>query len=598
MPSLSTKLLGSSAALLALSRNATSQFDWNSITPSRDLHYVKCYDGLECARALMPLDWLEESVDRTVTLAVVKVPAKVQTSDHRYGGTVMANPGGPGASGVLHMLKNGRYIQDMVGSDELHFEILSFDPRGTGLSTPRADCYASETARQAAEWQSRGAGELDSLHIPTLKRALAKAKAHGHQCARYRDEEVDFNIHEFTATASTARDMLRLVDKTEELRQETVSRPTAMDSSQQQQPLDGKRKHSSGQGRLQYYGTSYGTVLGNTFLSMFPGRVKRMILDGVVIPEHWVLGNWDESMRDNHRAVDYLYQSCFQAGSSECALRKDSDHSWHEIQQRVQALIDRLDNDPAPGVTVGGPEIFIDGVAILELISGQVFSPLDFFEGLSSTLAQAVDGNYTELLEQLVPSLSDNDNDNNKEKHGDEDAVTALARPYTWFDDAFSSVACGDAENPGNYTLSHWKHVLERILARYPRLGVRAVDQTIKCAGWQSHPKDRFAGPFISPEADPKEVEGRPSAPLLLLSSLYDPVTPLASANVVARGHPGSSVLVQKSVGHCTLFSGPSRCLRRAVRAYMADGTMPQEGAVCGGDCVPFEECPHERGHL
>jgi pimeloyl-ACP methyl ester carboxylesterase len=139
---------------------------------------------------------------------------------------------------------------------------------------------------------------------------------------------------------------------------------------------------------------------------------------------------------------------------------------------------------------------------------------------------------------------------------------------------------------------------MQGLEARYPRMGKLVAESSFTCAGWQSHPEYRFTGPFTSPAADARDVEGRPSAPLLLMSSLYDPITPLASARTVARAHPGARVLVQRGAGHCTLLAGPSACTRRVVRAYMETGEMPAEGLVCEGDCRPFEECPYERAKL
>ncbi|KAG6001717.1 hypothetical protein E4U21_003895 [Claviceps maximensis] len=447
--------------------------------------------------------------------------------------------------------------------------------------------------------------------------------------------------------------MLRLVDETEALRRRGAE-AVAMEAGAQRPRGrrgggdDGDRDGGDGSGgarhgvvnshgdadadantdqpRLLYYGTSYGTVLGNTFLSMFPGRVKRMILDGVIIADDWVRGNWDESVADTHLAIDYFYQTCFRAGAK-CALRTGSDTSWHAVRHRVDALVARLDADPVPGATVDGPEVVIDGSDVLGLIFGQLYSPLDFFESLARTLAEAVGGNYTRLLAELVPPMSDGDSDGGDNDDGDKHtheqrdadrdrdrdrAAAAILRSYTWSAETFSSVACGDTHDLGHYPLSHWQQKLQKLQARYPRLGVLIADQTIKCAGWQSHPRDRFAGPFRSPAPGPDSAPnnsasdadhhdsgpGRPSAPLLLLSNLYDPITPLDSARFVARSHPASRVLVQNSVGHCTLLSSPSKCTRRVMQAYMANGTMPDEGLVCEGDCVPFEKCPFQRGRF
>ncbi|KAG6009906.1 hypothetical protein E4U21_001008, partial [Claviceps maximensis] len=153
MPSLPATVL-CAVVLVILTTTATASsgagFDWLSLQPSWHLEYTSCYDGFDCARIHMPLDWLNRSDARTVTLAVLRVPATVPASDARHGGSLMVNPGGPGDSGVAHMLKNGRYIQSMVDSPGRRFDVLSFDARGVALSTPRADCYTSETARRAA----------------------------------------------------------------------------------------------------------------------------------------------------------------------------------------------------------------------------------------------------------------------------------------------------------------------------------------------------------------------------------------------------------------------------------------------------------------
>ncbi|OAQ67964.2 peptidase S33, tripeptidyl-peptidase [Pochonia chlamydosporia 170] len=560
---LSISLLGYSSSLFTVSH--ASAFNWDAITPTWDLRYTQCYSKFECARILMPLDYLNTTDNRTVAIAVLKVPATVDVTDPAYGGTLMVNPGGPGDSGIVHMLKNGRYIQHQIDGHK-HYEVLSFDLRGVAYSTPRADCYSNEAAREAATWQSRGLGDLDSSD-EGLKKHLVLSKAYGYQCARYRDEGVDFNIHEYTSTASIARDMLRLVDETEALRQKKLEVRTAA-----QVPLGGGNKEP----RLMYYGTSYGTILGNTFLSMFPGRVRRMMLDGVVVPESWIDVDWSGNFRDTENANDYLYQTCFNAKSN-CTLRKDTDKSWHDIQRRVDELIERLNADPVPGPTDNGPEIFITGSDIMGLIFSQLYSPLDFFEGLSTTLAQAIDGNYTRVIRSLVPPTP--------AKNGeDEEPADGIIRWFTWMSSTFASIACADANDTTGQPLQHWKRLLQRLENQYPKLGAMTASTSILCSGWQSHPKYRFTGPFTSPEPDEREVEGRPSAPLLLLSSLYDPITPLASARTVAKGHPGARVVMQRGVGHCTLLAGPSNCTRGVMRAYMATGDVPAEGTVCEGD--------------
>ena len=257
-------------------------------------------------------------------------------------------------------------------------------------------------------------------------------------------------------------------------------------------------------------------------------------------------------------------------------------------------MITYLNANPQPGASKHGPEIAMTGDDVTGLIFSQLYSPLDFFETLSQTLDQAVRGNYSSLLGQLVPSGDDDAKDDE-----DEDPADGVIRWYSWMSEASDSVVCGDANDLRHYGISKWREVVESFKARYPKVYGLGEFSPFQCAGWQTRPKYRFTGPFRSPEADQFDAaEDRSSAPLLLLSSLYDPITPLGSAHRVSKGHPGSKVLTQNSVGHCTLLASPSLCTRKVIQAYMENGTMPNDGAVCQGDCKPFQDCPHQRGRL
>lgn len=54
---------------------------------------------------------------------------------------------------------------------------------------------------------------------------------------------------------------------------------------------------------LQYLGFSYGTFLGNTFGSMFPDRVKRMVLDGVVDATDYTAQGWITNLQDTDKVM-------------------------------------------------------------------------------------------------------------------------------------------------------------------------------------------------------------------------------------------------------------------------------------------------------
>jgi pimeloyl-ACP methyl ester carboxylesterase len=249
-------------------------FDWSSIEPASELTYSPCYDGFKCARLVVPLDWLDPENGEKATIAIVTLPATVPESDPSFGGTIITNPGGPGGSGTAFQLSRGRQIQGIVDGNK-HYEIISFDPRGVAHSTPTSRCFGDEFTRATAAFQHRDMGSYDDGPA-VIQRQFARSNGVGRLC--------NTTVHAFMSTASVCRDMVEMVDKIDERLQKTLAAaaPSIERHSVSQAVLASRSEKNNDVPRIQYYGFSYGTVLGNTFASMYPGRVGRMILDGVV----------------------------------------------------------------------------------------------------------------------------------------------------------------------------------------------------------------------------------------------------------------------------------------------------------------------------
>jgi pimeloyl-ACP methyl ester carboxylesterase len=262
--------------------SATAQFDypvfdWHAVKPSSSLIYHDCFGEFKCARLEVPLDWQDTSntVNNTVSIAILKLPAIVPDSDPSFGGSIITNPGGPGGSGVYYVLREGNLIRGLVDGRK-KYEIVSFDPRGVGFSTPLADCYGNLVARRTALLETRALGAFDEN--PMLGRHYARIAGWGKLCGNIDIRAGKSSILKHLSTAAVARDMVEIVDRIEELRdkefvKENLTNPLKMDIP-----------------RIQYLGFSYGTVLGNYFASMFPGRVGRMILDAVVDSQDYAEG--------------------------------------------------------------------------------------------------------------------------------------------------------------------------------------------------------------------------------------------------------------------------------------------------------------------
>ncbi|OAA64580.1 hypothetical protein SPI_03227 [Niveomyces insectorum RCEF 264] len=119
-----------------------------------NLSWTACYDGYECARLDVPMDWLDPTDEERVVLAVIRLSA-VRRDDYR--GAVFFNPGGPGGSGILSMRDHGKQLQTVVGDNH---DIITFDPRGVGRSVPRIQCW--EDYQRQHFWELQDVNNVNS----------------------------------------------------------------------------------------------------------------------------------------------------------------------------------------------------------------------------------------------------------------------------------------------------------------------------------------------------------------------------------------------------------------------------------------------------
>ena len=256
-----------------------ADFDWGGITPSFDLEYHDCDGHFKCARLLLPMDWQSKDSPKNVTIAIRKLPAVVEEDDPAFGGAIFAQPGGPAAPGTKYGLGMGAIMQDTFDKPgEKHYEIVSFDIRGVGHSTPKIDCFPGVLGyMRTLETLVKGSVDLSP---EALALTIAEAEADWRQC-----HDVHGEFLSYVGTPNVARDMVAMIDAIEQLRRENAKQKGQGDAGANSLELRSKGRQGNEEEalpRLQYIGISYGTVLGNTFASMFPGRVGRMVLDGVM----------------------------------------------------------------------------------------------------------------------------------------------------------------------------------------------------------------------------------------------------------------------------------------------------------------------------
>lgn len=569
--------------ILALaSVHAQDGFDWAALEPSTALSFTSCYGQHKCARLSVPLDWNNPADPARVGIAIVALPATVPQDDPSFGGTIIVNPGGPSVSGVGFLLGYGAWLQDTASSDAAKYEILSFDPRGVGFTTPRADCFGGdEIARAAYNIEDRAMGPLDEE--AALRRKLAQLKAYGRLCETSRAHRVD-RIFEHMSTSDVARDMVEMVDKLELLRGKPATGGRA-----ELRSVNGTDKTP----RINYWGYSYGTILGNYFASMFPGRVRRMMLEAVVDVQDYYSGvcthdhrkpelltfsqAWANSLVDTQASLQYFWDACFTA-RSRCAVYRSTDASAADIEKRVRRFLHLLDLTPASWVTPAGNVVTITKDDVSWIMFENLYSSDLLFDGLARTLNETMSGNFSTVAARYPrPSRTG--------------SCQTDPTAYTWNFDALYGISCGDAVSLlGNATASSIADYVTGQKRDSPDFGAAVARVQTPCRGWKIRPRNRFEGPWTTPPHDSSLVEGRPAAPLLFVSALLDPITPLANARSMAKSHPGARVLVQDTVSHGALPS-PSKCRLAHIRRYFATGEVPAGETLCETDCKVWEDC-------
>jgi hypothetical protein len=185
-------------------------------------------------------------------------------------------------------------------------------------------------------------GPADISHEYELKKTHQSILEYGRWCSQI------YSINgtaRYASTVATAQDMLYYI----ELRAK----------AQGKKPEDAK---------LWYYGVSYGSILGPTFAALFPDRVGRMIVDGVLDLEDHYNGGWETSTLDSNEAARFFFKRCFEVGPQVCLFHQNAT-SWQDIEKRYWTLLDNLAENP---IGLGDP---LSAISIQSVKQGIVITP-------------------------------------------------------------------------------------------------------------------------------------------------------------------------------------------------------------------------------
>jgi pimeloyl-ACP methyl ester carboxylesterase len=460
------------------------------------LHWHACpgqAGGLECSSLQVPLNYADPG-GRKITLALSMVPATAPVS--RQQGVLLVNPGGPGAPGLSLASDVAEGISPSVAAD---YDIVGFDTRGVGASVPALTCDPTFFSGVRPNYIPANAAAEQVL--------IGRAKEYAADC----EKRFGWLLPSLTSV-NMARDLDQI-------------------------------RAAFGVQKINYYAFSYGTYLGQVYGTLFPGRVRRMVLDSTVDPTGaWYTDNIDQ---------DYAFQARLEAFFAWIAKYDSTYHlgsTTAQVQSAYYAARQRLAKDPISGSS--GPMIGEDELDDTYLVTGYV---------------DAVWPAFAQALSQYVTAGTTSGLVNQYQTYGvqgeNEFAI-------------YSAVECDDVTWPRNW--SQWQADTERVYKTAPFQAWDNAWFNAACAFW----------PVKGP-ATPFKVNGAGLPPVLMLQGTLDPATPYAGAQDAHRLLPSARMVVVQGGGNHgqSLEYPPNSCVQNYLNSYLATGAVPERPGLVNATC-------------
>ena len=324
---------------------------------AQQLEWSECSDGFECSSFSAPIDYANPA-DGAMQISVIR---KLATGTAL--GSLVLNPGGPGGSGIEYTTYAEYVVSDTLREN---FDIVGFDPRGVGFSTP-VECLDDE---QTEEYIALDGSPDDQTEID---QAQAMSELFAQSCATNSPD-----TYKFLDTISAARDVDIL-------------------------------RALLGDEKLNWLGKSYGTFLGATYADLFPERVGRMLLDGAIDP---TLTNEKLSYGQAlgfELALTRFVDDC--VTKSDCPLSASGTAGVSEVGD----LLIELDANP---ITLDDGRLFTQAMGTLGVV-GSLYDKQYGWPELRTNLGLAFDDDFSGLASsvdfytgrQSDGSYKDNSND-------------------------------------------------------------------------------------------------------------------------------------------------------------------------------------------
>jgi pimeloyl-ACP methyl ester carboxylesterase len=459
------------------------------------LHWHSCSGQLategvpDCTMLSVPLNYADPG-GRHISLALDMVPATAPQS--RQQGVMLVNPGGPGGDGLPLAAEVAQGINPGVAAD---YDIVGFDPRGVGSSVPALSCDPSFFSGVRPNYIPANSAAEQVL--------INRAKMYADDC------EQKFGwLLPYMTTEDVARD------------------------------IDSIRA-AFGVAQINYYAFSYGTYIGQVYATLFPDRIRRMVLDSTVDPTGvWYTDNVNQDYAFQGRVEAFFawaakYDSTYHLGSTAAQVQAE----WYKARNQLLA-------HPVDG-TIGADDFddtFLEGGYLDQLWPGLA-------QALSSYLNS---GQTSDLITQYEANGTQSEN---------EFAV-------------YNAVQCSDVNWPRSW--AYWTADTEMIYRKAPFQAWDNAWFNASCAFW----------PVQGP-AKPLQIKGAGLPGILMLQGTLDPATPYAGAQDAHKLLPSARMVVVEGGGnHGQSLEQPSNsCVQGYLNAYLATGALPKAPGLVNATC-------------
>ncbi|SPQ26335.1 94f40f1a-5634-4da6-9b25-62e6d01b6a6b [Thermothielavioides terrestris] len=501
-----------------------------------------------CGYLDVPLDYTNKSDTRIARLAVTKFQvsglARVGDAADSSAGrkserTIVIEPGGPGGSGTSYAWRSAQNITERFTDGK--FDVLGWDPRGVNASLPAVACFPHDASRD--HWSI-----LTSLHHAVSKSPREQLEiADAMNAAIMRAcWERQGDLGRFLGTGMVARDLEQI-------------------------------RIALGEDELTGYLVSYGTGIGQTYASMFPDRVGRLILDGTeYVRDHRLRGGFGWTALDNATDAwrDGFLGECVNAGPEHCALAKPKEGkpvTLSDLEKRMDALLRSLATTPVPAYLPSSGPTLVTYSALVDAIYRAMYNARSW-PSLAQTLSELEDGNSTLAASILETSAWYYDPE-----------TPCSPNPVPPSDAELTNlVICADSyDASGPDDLGWWLSLWGNMTSQNWIAGDSRFYTVLPCRHYTTYwpqPVGVYRG----------DLNHTLKHPVLLIAETYDPATPLRNGRrLLHEMGDNARLIVHHGYGHSSRDT--SSCTESIARAYILNGTLPDSPETnCYADEKPY----------